>query len=135
MRSVGGLNGTEDAGLKAVTFDESQLPSMSKDGLEYLDDQGCQSAINFDICRENFRRGSAGWRGAGNSKYVGLRDILAKPPHITLATDLLTRFVFPMPGPSVNVPDKESSSLIPGDWDGCQMRLYCEAGVRTVDMT
>jgi hypothetical protein len=135
LHSLGGSNVTEDTSLKTVTFDNKKLLNMSKDCLEYVDDQGARCAIDFHICRENFQKDSAGWRGARNPKYVGVRDILAMPPHITLATDPPTRFVFPMPGPSVNFTGGESSSLEPPDFHEFQMRLYYEAGVRTVDMT
>ena len=121
--------------MKTVTFDNSKLLSMSKDCLEYVDDQGDRCAIDFHICRENVQKETAGRRGARNPNYVGFRDILAKPPHITLATNPPTRFVFPLPGPSVEFPGGESSSLEPRDFHEFQMRLYHEAGVRTVDMT
>jgi hypothetical protein len=132
----GGSNATEDTSLKTVTFDKSKLLSVSKDGLEYVDDQGCRCAIDFHSCRENFQKEmhvpERLW--ARDPNYVACRDILAKPPHITLATNPPTRFVFPMPGPSVRDPGKKSS-LEPRDFYEFQMRLFKEAGVKTFDMT
>jgi hypothetical protein len=117
---------TEDTSLKTVTFDKSKLLGVSKNGLEYVDDQGGRCAIDFRICRENVRNQlkMPEWRWARHPDYVGFRDILAKPPHITLATNPPTRFVFPMLGPSVQ-----------DDFDEFQMRLFEEAGVKTFDMT
>jgi hypothetical protein len=97
---------------KTVTFDKSKLLSVSKDGLDYVDDQGCRCAIDFHTCRENFQ----------NENYVAFRDIEAKPPHITFATNPPTRFVFPMPRPD-------------RDFREFQIRLFYEAGVQTFDMT
>jgi hypothetical protein len=123
--------------LKTVTFDKSKLLGVSKDGLEYVDDQGCSCAIDFHSCRENFQKEmhvpERLW--ARDPNYVAVRDILAKPPHITLATNPPTRFVFPMPAPSVQDPGKKSSSLEPRDFYEFQMRLFKEAGVKTFDMT
>ena len=121
--------------MKTVTFDNGKLLSISRDCLEYVDDEGARCTIDFHVCRENFQKDTVGWRGASNPHYVGSRDILANPPHITLATDPPTRFVFPMPEPSVSLPEGESSSLEPRDFFAFQMRLYREAEVRTVDMT
>ena len=121
--------------MKTVTFDNNKLLSIGKDCLEYVDDQGARCTIDFHTCRDNFQKETGGWRGARNPKYVGVRDISAEPPHITLATNPPTRFVFPIPGPSADLPGGESSSLEPRDFHAFQMRLYHEAGVRTVDMT
>ena len=122
--------------MKTVTFDKSKLLSISKNGLEYVDDQGCRCAIDFHTCRENvqntLKRAERLW--ARDPNYVGFRNILAKPPHITLATNPLTRFLFPMPGPSVQDPGN-SSSLEPRDFYEFEMRLLNEAGVKTFDMT
>jgi|KBSMisStandDraft_5_1062788.scaffolds.fasta_scaffold462962_2 hypothetical protein len=134
---LGGRNLTKDTSLKTVTFDKSKLLDVSKDGLEYVDDQGCRYAIDFHTCRENVQRKlkmpERLW--ARDPNYVGFRDILAKPPHITLATDPPTRFVFPMPGPSVKDPGKKSSQLEPSDFYEFEMRLFSDAGVKTFDMT
>jgi hypothetical protein len=54
---------------------------------------------------------------------------------ITLATDPPTRFVFPMPEPSVKNPGRKSASLEPRDFYEFEMRLFDAAGVRTVDLT
>jgi hypothetical protein len=108
--------------LKTVTFDKSKLLSVSKDGLEYVDDQGCRCAIDFHKCRENFQKQAPGRLWASDPNYVGARDITANPPHITLSTNPPTRFVFPLPGPS-------------GDFDEFQTRLFYAAGVKTFDMT
>ena len=123
--------------MKTVTFDSSKLLAVSKDGLEYVDDQGCRCTIDFHTCRENVRNRlkMPEWRWARDPDYVGFRDILGKPPHITLATNPPTRFLFPMPGPSVQDPGKRSSSLEPPDFDEFQVRLFNEAGVKTLDMT
>jgi len=97
---------------KTVTFDKSKLLSVTKDGLEYLDDQGCRCVIDFHTCRENFP----------NPDYVAFRDIEASPPHITFATNPPTRFVFPLPRSN-------------RDFLEFQMRLFNEARVQTFDMT
>jgi hypothetical protein len=79
--------------LKTVTFDKSKLLSMSKDGLEYVDDQGCRCTIDFHTCRENFKKKHVPERLWDRvSDYVTVRDIEAKPPHITFAT---CRFAVP----------------------------------------
>ena len=75
------------------------------------------------------------WRWARDPNYVAFRDILGEPPHITFATNPPTRFLFPIPGPSVQDPAKKSSSLEPLDFDEFQVRLFNEAGVKTFDMT
>lgn len=108
--------------MKIVTFDKSKLLSVSKDGLEYLDDQGCRCTIDFDSCRDNFKKRfhppERIW--ARDPNYVAVRNVVAKPPHITLTTDPPTRFVFAMPDP---------------DFDEFQFRLFREAGVKTFDMS
>ncbi len=110
--------------MKTVTFDRSKLLSVSKDGLEYVDDQGCRCAIDFHTCRENFRKQMHPperlW--ARDPTYVAVRDSSAKPPHITLSTNPPTRFVFPVPDPN-------------HEFEEFQFRLFREAGVRTFDMT
>lgn len=110
--------------MKTVTFDKSKLLSMSKDGLEYVDDQGCRCTIDFHNCRENFKKKHVPERlWARVSDYVAVRDIEAKPPHITFATNPPTRFVFQMPDSSFH------------DFQELQFRLFREAGVMTFDMT
>jgi len=91
----------------------------------------------FTLAARTFKKETAGWVGARKSKhdYVGFRDIEANPPHITLATNPPTRFVFPRPGPSVKVPGRKVASLEPRDFYDFQMRLFYEAGVKTLDMT
>jgi len=107
--------------LKTVTFDKSRLLSVSEDGLEYVDDQGCRCAIDFHTCRENFKKQHGPERlWAGLPNYVAVRDIEAKPAHITFATNPPTRFVFPMTDPNFHE---------------LQFRLFREAGVMTFDMT
>ena len=110
--------------MKTVTFDRSKLLSVSKDGLEYVDDQGCRCAIDFHTCRENVRKQmhppERPWDRDPN--YVAVRDSEAKPPHITLSTNPPTRFVFPVPDPN-------------HEFEEFQFRLFREAGVKTFDMT
>ena len=123
----GGSNVTEDWSLKTVTFDKSKLLSVSKDGLEYVDDQGCRCVVDFHTRRENVQKelGSGRWQPKPSSDsltwYVGFRDIEAK--HITLATNPPTRFVFPMPDPNSF-----------REFQEFQYRLFREAGVKTLDM-
>jgi hypothetical protein len=123
--------------LKTVTFDKSKLLVVSKNGLEYLDDAGCSCTVDFHTCRENaldlLRMPALLW--ARHPNYVGLRNIEGEPPYITLATDPPTRFLFPMPGPSVKDPGKESSSLELRDFYEFDMLLHREAGVLTFDVT
>ena len=123
--------------MKTVTFDKNKLLAVSKNGLEYVDDQGCRCTIDFQTCRENVRNRlkMPEWRWARKPDYVGFRDILGKPPHITLASNPPTRFLFPMPAPSVQDPGERSSSLAPPDFDEFQVRLFNEAGMKTLDMT
>jgi len=110
--------------LKTVTLDKSKLLSVSKDSLEYVDDQGGRCAIDFHTCRENFKKQHVPERlWARVPNYVAVRDIEAKPPHITFATDPPTRFVFPMPDPNFH------------EFQELQFRLFREAGVMTFDMT
>ena len=123
--------------LKTVTFDKSKLLVVSKNGLEYLDDEGRRCVIDFHTCRENARDllKMPAWLWARHPNYVGLRNILGEPPYITLATNPPTRFLFPMPGPSVKDPGKQASSLEPRDFHEFDMRLHREAVVRTFDVT
>jgi hypothetical protein len=120
-------------GLKTVTFDAGRLLSVSSEGLEYVDDQGCRCTIEFRTCRENVQRElrSGRWRPIASAdsltRYIGFRDVEATPPHIILASNPPTRFVFPMAGPSFNVPAC--------DFQQFQRRLFMEAGVKTVDVT
>ena len=110
--------------MKTVTFDKSKLLSMSKDGLEYVDDQGCRCTIDFHTCRENFKKKHVTERLWDSvSDYVAVRDIEARPPHITFATNPPTRFVFQMPDHNFH------------DFQELQFRLFREAAVRTFDMT
>ena len=122
--------------MKTVTFDESKLLSVCNDGLEYVDEEGCRCVIDFHSCRENFKRQMHPperlW--ARDPNYVAVRDIEAKPPHITFATNPPTRFVFPIPGPSVKDPGRKSSTLEPRDFYEFQMRLFNEAEVKTCDI-
>ena len=108
---------------------------MSEDGLEYVDDQGCRCTIDFHTCRENFKKKHVPERlWARVSDYVAVRDIEAKPPHITLATNPPTRFLFPLPGPGLN-DGARSAALEPIDFYEFDRRLFGEAGVRTFDVT
>jgi hypothetical protein len=103
--------------------------AVSKDGAEHLDDQGCRCAIDFHTFRVNLRKmfkmPEEWW--TENLNYIGFRDIVAKPPHITAATDPPTRFVFPMP--------ERSANFLHTDFHQFQVRLWEEAGVSTLDMS
>src|SRR5262245_985251 len=132
--------GAEGGQVKTVTYDKSRILSVSEDGLEYLDDDGCRCRVDFTVCCENVEKemSSEGWIRVGESDdvYVGFRDWGAKPPYITLATDPPTRFVFPMPGPPVKVPGSQFVRRNPEDYRefrDFQIRLM-EAGVTTLDM-
>jgi hypothetical protein len=121
---VVGSNETVDTSLKTVTFDQRKLLSLSKDGLEYVDDQGNRCAIDFHACHENFKKQHVPERlWARVPNYVAVRDIEAKPAHITFATIPPTRFVFPM------------RDLTFHEFQELQLRLFREAGVMTFDMT
>ena len=119
--------------MKTVTFDESKLLGVSRDGLEYLDDQGCRCAIDFHMCRENVQEElrSGRWqpKPAPDSLtwHVGFRDVDGSPPNITLATNPPTRFIFPKPSPSAD--------FLRSDFQQFQVRLFEEAGVTTLDMS
>jgi hypothetical protein len=108
-------------------------------GLEYVDDQGCRCFIDFSTCRANVRNKTKmpEWLWTKHPEYVGFRDIVAEPPHITLATNPPTRFLLPMPGASINDTGQRSSSsaLEPLDFYEFERRLYNEAGVRRLDMS
>ena len=123
--------------MKTVTFDKSKLLGVSKNGLEYVDDQGCRCSIDFHTCRENARDllKMPGWLWARHPNYVGLRNILGRPPYITLVTNPPTRFLFPMPGPFFNDPGASSPSLEPIDFYEFDGRLFSKAGVPTFDVT
>jgi hypothetical protein len=123
--------------LKTVTFDTSRLLLVNKNGLEYVDDEGCRCAIDFHSCRENARDllKIPAWLWARHPNYVGLRNILGEPPYIALASDPPTRFLFSMPGPAAKDPGKESASLEPRDFYEFDLRLNREGGVLTFDMT
>ena len=123
---------TEDMSLKTVTFDKSKLLSVSKDGFEYVDDQGCRCAIDFHICRENFQKVMHVPRDE-EDVYVGFYE-LGTLPHITFATNPPTRFIFP-PGPSAKVRGGTFQNRAFHEAVAFQIRLFNEAGVRTFDPT
>jgi hypothetical protein len=108
--------------LKTVTFDNGKILRVSKDGFDYLDDEGRRCSVEFHICRENFKKEMhyPEWAAARDPYYVAVRDIEAKPPHITFSTNPPTRFEFP---------------LVRRDFTEFQMRLFYEGGVKTFDIT
>ena len=108
--------------LKTVAFDRSKVLNLTKDGLDYLDDEGRRCSVRFHICRENFKKEMhlAERLWARDPNYVAVRDVDATPPHVTFATNPPTRFVFSAPHP---------------DFHEFQLRLFNEAGVKTFDMT
>lgn len=125
---------------KRVSYDKSKILAVTKDGLEYIDDQGSKCAIDFHACRENLERelGSAGYLRIRHPAdvYVGFRDLGAKPPYITFATEPPTRFEFPMPKPLVKVAGKKFLQSDPEDFREFrefQARLM-EVGLKTLDM-
>jgi len=113
---------------------------VTREGLEYLDDQGITCIIDFRTCHENVQREvhSPGWVQVAESEdiYVGFRDCTGTPPHITFASDPPTRFQFPLPKPAVKIPGQPF--LRPDledyrDYFEFQMQLRA-AGVTTLDM-
>jgi len=95
LRSVGP---SHEAAIKTVAYNESTILSVTRDSLEYLDDQGLACAIEFHICDDNVQREvrSEGWIQVRESQdvYVGFRDFSSRPRHITLASVPRTRFQF-----------------------------------------
>jgi hypothetical protein len=126
--------------MKVVKYHRSKILRVTKDGLEYVDDQGNEGVVDFRVCRENVAKEvrSSGWVRVRGSEdvYVGFRDSGAKPPHITLATNPPTRFEFPMPRDPVRIPGGQFLRHDPEDFRDFhefQTRLM-EAGVKTLDM-
>ena len=95
---LGGVNPSHDMAIKNVASHNSTILCVTRDGLEYLDDQGITCTIDFHTCYENVQRElrRPGWIQVQESQdiYVGFRDFAATPPHITLASDPPTRFQF-----------------------------------------
>jgi len=95
LRSVGP---SHEAAIKTVAYNESTILSVTRDSLEYLDDQGLACAIEFHICDDNVQREvrSEGWIQVRESQdvYLGFRDFSSRPRHITLASVPRTRFQF-----------------------------------------
>jgi hypothetical protein len=110
-----------DMAMKHVAYHKATILSVTRDGLEYLDDQGVACTIDFHTCHENVQRevSRPGWMQVGQSPdiYVGFRDFSTKPLQITLAGDPETRFQFA---------DYRA-------FHDFQKRLI-EAGVTTIDM-
>ena len=140
IRDVRRRQPDHDMAMKHVAYDESKILRVTRDGLEYLDDQGITCTIDFHTCHENVQREvrSPGWVQVGESQdiYVGFRDFSATPPHVTFASDPPTCFQFPVPKQAVAVPGhtflrRDTAYLL--DFRDFQRRLI-EAGVATLDM-
>jgi hypothetical protein len=84
---------------KRVAYVNAHILRLTRDGLEYLDDDGIACAVDFHACEENVQKElrGPGWIRVGESKdiYIGFRDFGDTPAHITLASDPPTRFEFP----------------------------------------
>src|SRR3954469_25336480 len=121
-RRIGLVNRSYDMAIKHVTYHKGTILRVTRDGLEYLDDQGVACTIHFHTCRENVQRelGRQGWMRVQESEdiYVGFRVFSARLPQITLASDPETRFQF----------------AGYGVFRDFQERLM-EAGVTTLDMS
>jgi len=115
---------------------------VTRDGLEYLDDQEIICTIDFHTCHENVQKevSSPGWIRVQESEdvYVGFRDISYEPPFIMFASDPPTCFQFPMPKPAVAVPGQmylQTDAADLRDFTEFKSRLIEEAGVKTLDLS
>ena len=131
---------SDELPTKQVAYDKSKILRVTRDALEYVDDQGVTCIIDFNVCHENVLRevSSPGWIRVQDSSdiYVGFRDFFHKPPYMTFASDPPTRFLFPMPKPAVAVPGQRGLQRDPAGYDDFRefkMRLI-EAGVTTLDL-
>jgi hypothetical protein len=132
----------DELAWKHVAYDKSKILRVTRDGLEYLDDQGITCSIDFHTCHKNVQRevGSPGWIQVRESQdiYVGFRDSFAAPPYMMFASDPPTCFQFPMPKPAGAVPGQAFLRLAPAgfssDFAQFMIRLI-EAGVTTLDMS
>jgi hypothetical protein len=90
---------------KNVVYHNFTILRVTREILEYLDDQGTACSIDFHTCRENVEKElrGPGWIRVPEECvgpevlqdiYVGFRDSSAEPMHITLASDPPTRFQF-----------------------------------------
>jgi hypothetical protein len=121
---LGGVNPNHAMAVKHVAYDKVKILRVTRDGLEYLDDQGITCTIDFHTCHECVQRElrRPGWVQVGESQdiYVGFRDFSATPPLFTFGSDPQTRFEFP-------------ASADFRDFYELEVCLI-KAGVRTLDM-
>ena len=96
-----------DKGKKTTMQEKKAIKSVTKEGIEYVDELGNLQFIDFEVCYQNFlehkneqqipymteelKRTNTVW------KCVGQRNICGNPPYIELFTDPLTRFEFDSP--------------------------------------
>ena len=84
--------------IKNVAYHKCTILSVTRDRLEYLDEQGIPWTIDFYTCQKNVQKElrGPGWMQVQESQnvYVGCRDFYTKPRYITLASDPPTCFQF-----------------------------------------
>lgn len=83
--------------MPIVKYDGARIQRLTREGLEYVDDDGATRFIDFSICHTNFMK-EVPLSGTEGPRCVGFRDFAAKPPSISSLTDPPTRFEFPQPG-------------------------------------
>ena len=102
---------------KDVVYDESRILSLTRDGLEYVDDDGVVCTIDFHRCCANL----GGAETSPHDYVVGYRA----RPYVWFECEPLTFFNFPQ---AIRRDD-------PGDDFREFNRRLLRAGVRTIDMT
>jgi hypothetical protein len=88
--------------MKSVTYSETTVVRVTKEGLTYVDDEGIESFVDFDACHANFE--ARFFRGSPDRpKYIGVRYSVGASgaAGIELQTDTPTRFEFPSARPVV----------------------------------
>ncbi len=87
--------------MRELHFSNIKLLSVSNSGIEYLDADGEQSQIDFQVCRRNWinnrsvkledmKPEQAEW----HSDCVGIRNIIGKPPYIEFFSEPHVKLIF-----------------------------------------
>jgi hypothetical protein len=90
-----------DISIKKVAYSKKRIASITKQGIDYIDESGEKFFIDFDICRKNWviyvREGDEfGHKEITEAETtcVGWRNIIGHPPFIEFFTIPRTRFEF-----------------------------------------
>lgn len=82
-----------------------EITKITQDGIDYIDDEGNQQFIDFEVCFQNNLKEKEKSTGSRNPeerrklyqrmKYVGVRYTFGEPPSIVFYTVPPTEFKFP----------------------------------------